>query len=139
MIDQAVTELNQGTAVLDAAPTADLGTDWAQYLSNQETSIPVLESGLTQIGAIQEGESAADQTFLANADEHLVTAAQNILTADQGIVAADQAGDLSGNLASNPADLPLIDADFALFTADFTALGDTILAGFFPDVGTLLP
>lgn len=139
VIGQAITDLNQGTAVLDAAPTADLGTQWAQYLGNQETSIPVLESGLTQIGSIQDGESAGDQTFLANADEQLVTAAQNILTADQGIVAADQAGDLSGNLASNPADLPLIDADFTLFTADFTAIGDTILAGFFPDLGSLLP
>lgn len=139
VIGQAITDLNQGTALLDAAPTSDLGTDWAQYLSNQETSIPLLESGLTQIGSVQDGLAATDQTFLAGVDEQLVTAAQNILTADQGIVVADQAGDLSGNLASNPADIPLIDADFSLFSADFTALYDTILAGFFTDFGIPLP
>jgi hypothetical protein len=139
VIGQAITELNQGTALLDAAPTADLGTEWAQYLSNQETSIPLLDSGLTQIGSVQDGLSATDQTFLAGVDEQLVTAAQNILTADQGIVVADQAGDLSGNLASNPADIPLIDADFGLVSADFTAVFDTVVAGFFTDFGIPLP
>lgn len=139
VIGQAISDLNQGTAVLEAAPTADLSTEWTGYFTNQETSITTLEPFLTQLGSQQEGLSSVDQAFLANADEQLVTAAQNVLTADQGLVAADQAGDLTGNLASNPADLPLIDADFTLVSADFAAIGDTILATVFPDIGTLLP
>ena len=138
VIGQAVSDLNQGTAVLDAAPTADLSPQWAEYLTNQETSITNFEPFLTQLGSQQETLSAVDQTFLANADEQLVTAAQNVLTADQGLVAADQAGELTGNL-NFATDLPLIEADFGLVSADFAAIGDSALAAIFPDVGSLLP
>lgn len=135
---QAISELQQGTSVLEAAPTADLGTEWAQYFSNQETSITTLELPmLAHLGALQEGLPSADQAFLAGVDEQLMAAAQNVLSADQSLVVADQAGDLSGNI--DFANLPLIEADFGLVSAGFTAIGDTFLAGVFPDIGSLLP
>jgi len=137
VIGQAISELSQGTTVLDAAPTADLSPEWAGYFTNQETSMTTLEPFLTQLGSLQDGMSSGDQAFLANADEQLVTAAQNVLSADQGLVAADQAGELTGGL--NSMDFPLIDADFGLDSAFFTAIGDTFLSAVFPDIGSLLP
>ena len=97
VIDQAVLDLNHGAAVLDAAPTADLSAKQADDLANQVTLSSQLDSALDHLRTAQDGLSAADQTFLGDADEQLVSASQNILSADQAFVAADQAGDLSGS------------------------------------------
>lgn len=138
VIDQAITDLNQGTALLDAAPTADLSAQQASVLSEQESVVSQEDPLLTAIGTSQESVSATDQTFLANADEQLVTAAQNLLSADQAFVAAGQAGDLSGNgLAS--VDLTAFLADGGLLSATFNSLADTFLATAFPDIGSFLP
>jgi hypothetical protein len=138
VIGQAVLDLNQGAAVLDAAPTADLSAKQAEDLAHQVTLSSQLDSALDQFGSAQDGLSAADQTFLGNADEQLVSAAQNILLADQAFVAADQAGDLSSS-GFAPADLTLIEADLGFIPAAFDAVGASILAQFFPDIGSLLP
>jgi hypothetical protein len=138
VIDQAVLDLNQGAAVLDAAPTADLSAKQAEDLANQVTLSSQLDSALDQLRSAQDGLSAADQTFLGDADEQLVSASQNILSADQAFVAADQAGDLSGSGFAS-ADLTLIEADLGLIPAAFDVTGASILAEFDPDIGSLLP
>jgi hypothetical protein len=136
VLGQAGSDFTQGTSVLDTAPTADLGSQSADLLTAQESLPAQLDPILTQIGSVQEGLSAGDQTFLANADEQFVTAAQNLLLADHAFVAADQAGQLSGS-GLLPADLPVIDADLGLLPADLDVLGANLLAIFDPDIGTL--
>jgi hypothetical protein len=138
VIDQAILELNQGAALLDAAPTADLSAQQAGILSEQVSVVIQEDPLITAIGTSQEGLSAADQTFLANADEQLVTAAQNLLSADQAFVAADQAGDLSGRGFAS-LDLTAFLADGGLLSATFNSIADTFLATAFPDIGSLLP
>ncbi len=137
VLGQAVSDLSQGTAVLDAAPSADLSTSQIDFLTNQETAITDFEPFLAQLGTQQEGLSSVDQAFLVGADEHIVSAAQNLLTADQALVVADQAGQLTGSLDSF--DFGIVNADIGLVSADFAAIGDTLIAGLFPDLGTLLP
>jgi hypothetical protein len=138
VIGQAITDLNQGTALLDAAPTADLSAQQADILSEQLSVVAQEDPLITDIGASQEALSATDQTFLANADEQLVTAAQNLLSADQAFVVADQAGDLSGSGFAS-VDLTTFLADGELLSATFNSLADTFLATAFPDIGSLLP
>src|ERR1700722_12110802 len=81
VMGQAIADLNQGTAVLDAAPTADLSARQADILADSENLNTELVSPLSQIATLQDGLSAADQTYLANADEQFVTAAANMLSA----------------------------------------------------------
>jgi hypothetical protein len=138
VLGQAVLDLNQGAAILDAAPTVDLSAKQAEDLADQVTLASQLDSALDQFGSAQDGLSAADQTFLGDADEQLVSAAQNILLADQAFVAADQAGDLSSSYFAS-ADLTLIDADLGFIPAAFDAVGASILAELDPDIGSLLP
>jgi len=138
VIGQAVSDLNQGTSLLDAAPTADLSAGEASNLSEQVSIVSQEDPLITDLAATQEGLSATDQTFLANGDEQLVTAAQNLLSADQAFIAADQAGDLSGS-GFNSVDLTTVLADGQLLSADFNSLADTFLAIAFPDIGSLLP
>ena len=129
VIGQAIADLNQGTAVLDAAPTADLSARQADTLANSENLNTELVSPLSQMATLQDGFSAADQTYLANADEQLVTAAANMLSADQAFVAADQAGDLSGS-SFNLTDLTLVDGALGLLSADFHVGGAELFALF---------
>lgn len=136
VMDQAIQVLMQGTSVLDAAPTADLGAQQAEFLAHQATAAATFDPLLTQIASAEDGLSAADQTFLATADEQFVTAAQGILSADQAFVLADQAGQLSGS-GFLPADLPVIEADVGLLSADFDVLGAVLLTAFDPDLGSL--
>jgi hypothetical protein len=129
VIGQAVTDLNQGTALLDTASTADLSARSAEILSDQEGIGTQLAGALPITESMQDQLSATDQTFVAGVDEQLVSAAQNILSADQAFVAADQAGELSGS--------GLNAVDFTLFGADVQSLGavfDVIGADFFADV-----
>jgi hypothetical protein len=127
VIGQAITDLNQGTPLLDTASTADLGTRSADLLSSQEGLPAQLDVDLTQLGSLQDQLSAGDQTLVADVDEQMVTAAQSILTADQGFVAADQAGDLSSN-GFTSADWTLVGADFNFLGAFLEADGASILA-----------
>ena len=133
VIGQAVSDLNQGNALLDAAPTTDLSAQQADFLliaqGANETSF------LTDIGTQQDLTSASDQTFLASADEQLVTAAQNVLSTDQAFITADQAGDLSSS-GFNSVDLGVLEADFGLGGAELNVIGDSILAAFDPNIGT---
>jgi hypothetical protein len=139
VIGQAVLDLNQGAAVLDAAPTADLSAEQANVLAEQATFSSHIDSVLDgELRSAQDGLSAGDQTFLANVDEQLVSASQNILSADQAFVAADQAGDLSGSGFAS-ADLTLIEADLGLIPAAFDVAGANLLAELDPDIGSLLP
>jgi hypothetical protein len=128
VIGQAITDLNQGTAVLDAASVADLSARQADILAGQE-NFDQLDPILTQIGSDEEELPAGDQTLLADADEQFVTAAQNVLSADQAFVAADQAGQLTGN-SFNATDLTVLDADLGLLSADVNTLGDFLLIAF---------
>lgn len=136
VLGQAIQDLTQGTSVLDAAPTADLGAFQAEFLAHQATAATTFDPLLTQLASLEDGLSADDQTLLATADEQFVTAAQGILSADQAFVVADQAGQLSGS-GFLPADLPVLDADLGLFTADFDVLGAALVAAFDPDIGSL--
>jgi hypothetical protein len=129
VIGQAIADLNQGAAVLDAAPTADLSARQAETLANSVNLNTELDSPLAQMATLQDGFSAADQTYLANADEQLVTAAANTLSADQGFVAADQAGDLSGS-SFNSTDLTLIESALGLLNADLNVGGAELFALF---------
>lgn len=134
IIAQAVSEANQGSAVLDAAPTADLSARQADFLLSQQ-SFDQNSYFLEQIGTQQDLVSAGDQPFLAGADEHLVTAAQALLASDQAFVTADQAGELSSS-SFNSVDLGVIEANFGLEGAELNALGDSFLAIFDPDIST---
>jgi hypothetical protein len=127
VIGQAITELNQGTTVLDTASTTDLGTRSADLLSGQEGLASQLDTDLTQLGSLQDQLTPTDQTLLADVDEQLVSSAQNILSADQAFVAADQAGDLSSNSFTS-ADFTLIGADLDFLGSFLTADGAGILA-----------
>lgn len=127
VIGQAIADLNQGTALLDAAPIADLSARQADTLANSENLNTELVSPLSQMATLQDDFSATDQTFLANADEQLVTAAANMLSADQAFVAADQAGELSGS-SFNSADLTLIDGALGLLSADLNVGGAELFA-----------
>jgi hypothetical protein len=129
VIGQAIADLNQGTVVLDAAPTADLSARQADILADTENLNTELDSPLAQMATLQDGFSAADQTYLANADEQLVTAAANMLSADQAFVTADQAGDLSGT-SLNSTDLTLLDSALVLLSADFNVGGAELFALF---------
>ncbi|HXO13656.1 MAG TPA: hypothetical protein VN871_14980 [Mycobacterium sp.] len=129
VMGQAIADLNQGTAVLDAAPTADLSARQADILADSENLNTELVSPLSQIATLQDGLSAADQTYLANADEQFVTAAANMLSADQAFVAADQAGELSGS-GFNSTDLGLLDGALGLLSADFNVGGAELFALF---------
>jgi hypothetical protein len=135
VIGQAITELNQGTPVLDTASTTDLGTRSADLLSAQEGLPSQIDVDLTQLASLQDQLSANDQTFLAGVDEQMVSAAQNILTADQAFVAADQAGDLSSS-GFTSADWSLAGADFnflgAFLEADGASIFATLTGGFDP-------
>jgi hypothetical protein len=110
VIGQAITDLNQGTSVLDTASTADLSTESAKLLSVQEGLPAQLDPILTQTASLQDGLSPGDQSLLALFDEQLVSAAQYVGTADQAFVAADQAGELSGS-GFNLTDLTALGAD----------------------------
>jgi hypothetical protein len=127
VIGQAITELNQGTSVLDTASTADLGTRSADLLSAQEGLPAQFDEGLTNLASAQDLLSAGDQTSLAGVDEQLVSSTQNILSADQAFVAADQGGDLSSNSLTS-ADFTVIGADFNFLGSFLTADGAGILA-----------
>jgi hypothetical protein len=129
VIGQAIADLNQGTALLDAAPTADLSARQADTLADTENLNTELVSPLSQMATLQDEFSATDQTFLANADEQLVTAAANMLSADQAFVAADQAGELSGS-SLNSTDLTLIDGALGLLSADLNVGGAEFFALF---------
>jgi hypothetical protein len=129
VIGQAITDLNQGTTVLDTASTADLGTPSADLLSGQEGLASQLDPLLTQLGSLQDQLTPTDQTLLAGVDEQLASAAQNILSADQAFVAADQAGDLGGSGFTS--------ADFTVIGADLNFLGSFLTAdgaGIFADL-----
>jgi hypothetical protein len=127
VIGQAISVLNQGTAVLDAAPTTDLGSRSADLLTGQEALPGQLDPILTQFGSLQDELNPTDQTLLGYVDELMVSSAQNIVSADQGFVAADQAGDLSGNSLA-PADLAVIGADLNFLDSFLTADGASIFA-----------
>lgn len=127
VIDQAISDVSQGTTVLDTASTADLSTRSADILSAQEALPANLDASFNDLLSAQDNLSAADQILLADVDEHLVSAAQNILSADEAFVAADQAGDLSSNGLTS-ADWTLIGADLDLLGAYWDAAGATILA-----------
>jgi hypothetical protein len=129
VIGHAIADLNQGTAVLDAAPTADLSARQADVLADSANLNTELDSPLAQMATLQDGFTAADQTVLANADEQFVTAAANMLSADQAFVAADQAGDLSGNSFTS-ADLTLIGGDLGMLSAEFNVAGAELSALF---------
>jgi hypothetical protein len=127
VIGQAITDLNQGTTLLDTASTADLSARSADILSGQEGLVSQLDTNLIQLDSLQDQLSAGDQALLADVDEQLVSSAQNILSADQAFVAADQAGDLSSNSFTS-ADFTLIGADLDFLGSFLTADGAGILA-----------
>jgi hypothetical protein len=129
VIGQAITDLNQGTSLLDTASTADLSARAAIVLSNQESLPAQFDVGLTNFSSLQDMLSAGDQTLLADVDEQMVSAAQNILSADQAFVAADQAGDLSNN-SLLPVEWTVLGADLQFGGAAFNAFGATLLAAF---------
>ena len=128
VIGQAITDLNQGTTVLDTASTADLSTHSANILSVQEGLPAQFDPILTQTASLQDGLTPGDQSLLALLDEQLVSAAQNIGTADQAFVAADQAGELSGS-GLNLTDLTVLGADLNLAGAGFDVSIAGLLAG----------
>jgi hypothetical protein len=127
VLGQAVSDLNQGTALLDTASTTDLSARSAELITGQEGLIPQLDPDLTQLATLQDTLSAGDQTLVADADEQVVSASLNILSADQAVVTADQAGDLSGS-GLNATDLTVIGADLNFLGAFLDADGATILA-----------
>jgi hypothetical protein len=133
VIAQVASELNQGAALLDAAPTVDLSGKQADVLVDQATLSAQLSSALNLLQSGQDGLSANDQTFLADADEQLVSAAQNMLSADEAFIAADQAGDLSGSSLGS-SDLALLSADLGFFSAAFDATGASLLAMLDPNI-----
>ncbi len=133
VIAQAMTDLNQGAALLDAAPTIDLSAKQAEILISQATLDAQLSSTLNLLESGQAGLSADDQTFLAVVDEQLVSAAQNILSADQAFVVADQAGDLSGSSLGS-ADLALLGADLSFLSAGVDVTGASLLAMLDPNI-----
>jgi hypothetical protein len=122
VVGQAITDLNQGTAVVDAASTADLSTRQADALAEQTTLASQTDPILLQLESLQDSMPAADQSALGGVDGQLITAAQNVVSADQAFVAADQAGELSSN-SFLPIDLTTFDADLgmggALLSADW--------------------
>jgi hypothetical protein len=136
VLGQAAQDLTQAASVLDAAPTADLGAHQASILANQEM-ISQVDPILTQLGTLQTDLPAADQTFLADADQQFVTAAQGVLSADQAFVAADQAGALNAS-GFLPVDLTVVDADLGLLSAVFNVTFATVGADLAPIFGISL-
>jgi hypothetical protein len=134
VIGQAMLDLNQGAALLDAAPTVDLSAKQAELLMSQATLSTEVSSTLHLLESGQDGLSANVQTFLADADEQLVSAAQNMLSADQAFIAADQAGELSGSGLAAP-DLAFLNADLGFLGAAFDVTGASILAQLDPYIG----
>jgi hypothetical protein len=130
VIGQAIAELNQGAAILDAAPTVDLSAKQADLLLEQATLSSQLSSALPLLESGQDGLSPVDQTFLADADQQLVSV-------DQAFVAADQAGELTGSGLSSP-DLAFLDADLGFLGAAFDATIASLLASVDPDIGTVV-
>jgi PE-PPE domain len=129
VIGQAITDLNQGTTVLDTASAADLSSQSANLLSIQEGLPAQLDPILTQTASLQDQLTPGDQSLLALLDEQLVSAAQNVGTADQAFVAADQAGELSGS-GLNLTDLTVLGADLNLAGTGF----DVSIAGLLADL-----
>jgi hypothetical protein len=136
VINHAITELNQGNVLLDAASTADLSVRQADALAEQTSLSTQANPLLLQLESLQDNLPAGDQNFLGSVDEQLVTAAQNVVSADQAFVAADQAGDLSSN-SFLPIDLTTFEADLGLGGAALNADFKSIFALFDPDIGTL--
>jgi hypothetical protein len=134
VLGQAVSDLNQGVGLLDAAPTIDLSAKQADTLAETVTLSQQLDGVFSQLASVQDGLPAADLTFLGSADEQLVSAAQNLLAADQAFVAADQAGELSSS-TFNSFDLGLLQADLGFLPASFTVFSDSILAEIDPSIG----
>ena len=128
VIGQAITDLNQGTTVLDTASTADLSSESAKLLSVQEGLPAQLDPILTQTASLQDQLTPSDQSLLALLDEQLVSAAQNVGTADQAFVAADQAGQLGGS-GLNLTDLTVLGADLNLVGTGFDVSIADLLAG----------
>jgi hypothetical protein len=127
VIGQSITDLNQGTTVLDTASTADLSSESTKLLSIQEGLPAQLDPILTQTASLQDQLNPGDQSLLALLDEQLVSAAQNIGTADQAFVAADQAGELSGS-GLNLTDLTVLGADLNLVGTGFDVSIASLLA-----------
>lgn len=136
VIGQAITELNQGNVVLEAASTADLSARQADTLATQEGFSTQVDPLLNQLNSLQDSLPAADQNFLGGVDEQLVTAAQNVVSADQAFVAVDQAGELSSN-SFLPIDLTLLEADLGVPGAAIYADLAGLVALFDPDIATL--
>jgi hypothetical protein len=136
VIGQAITELNQGNVVLDAASTADLSTRQAHILATQQGFSTQADPLLNHLDSLQHMLPAADQNFLGGVDEQLVTAAQNVVSADQAFVAADQAGELSSN-SFLPIDLTLLEADLGVPGAAIYADFASLFALFDPGIATL--
>jgi len=126
-IGQTISLLDQTTAILDAAPTTDLGTRSAELLTGAEALPGQIDPILAQLGSLQDEFNPTDQTLLGYVDELMVSSAQNIVSADQGFVAADQAGDLSGNSVA-PADLAVIGADLNFLGSFLTSDGASLFA-----------
>jgi len=115
VIGQAMSDLNQGTAVLETASTADLSARSAELISGQGALSTEFNTALSGFASLQDALSPGDQSLLADVDELLVSAAQNVVSADQAVVAADQAGDLSSN--------SFLPVDFTVFGADLNLIG----------------
>jgi len=138
VISQAITDLDQGAALLDAAPTTDLAATQLELLNVQEGLSTQIDPLLVQIGTTQDALAPGDQIFLADANEQFVSAAQSVLAAEQAFIAADQAGQLSSS-GFLPADLAMLQADFGLVGADFNVLAADLLAAFDPNLDALIP
>ncbi len=127
VIGQAISDLSQGTQVLDTASTTDLSTLSDQLLSLQEGFSTQLIPDFHNIVSMQDMLTPTDQSFVTSVDEQLVSAAQNVLTADQAFAAADQAGVLSSN-GLQPVDFTAIVADLQLVGAGINVIGADFLA-----------
>jgi hypothetical protein len=134
VIGQAITDLNQGNVVLDAASTADLSARQADALAEQLSLSTQTDPILLQLESLQDSMPAGAQNFLGSVDEQLITAAQNVVSADQAFVAADQAGDLSSN-SFLPIDLTNLEADLGLGGALLNADFQSFFALFDPNIG----
>jgi hypothetical protein len=136
VIGQAITELNQGNVIVDAASTADLSARQADILATQEGFSTQVDPLLNQLVSLQDSLPATGQNFLGGVDEQLVTAAQNVVSADQAFVSADQAGDLSSNNFL-PVDLTILEADLGVPGAALYADFASLFALFDPGIATL--
>ncbi len=126
-IGQTISALDQTAAILDAAPTTDLGSRSADLLTGGEALPGQLDPVLTGLASLQDELNPTDQTLVGYVDELMVSAAQNWVLADQAFVAADEAGDLSGNSVA-PADLAVLGGALNFLDSFLTADGATIFA-----------